>query len=461
MIDQMANLNLSLLVELSRDDSKAPEQYETLRDFLRERRCTFSGEPMPTLLKPNFISPKQSKQLHHTVEKISSALNKFIALYLESEEVRSIMKFSDIEDELFRIEPYYSFSLVISRLDAFMNDYDVKFLEFNCDSPAGTAFSDVLEEGFKDVLFDYPFLSHWKIEYINRTERFFQALKGCYREFRQAHPHFPEKPTIAIVDWDDLPTADEFVLVKRYFESKGLKAFVTSPQKFSIEGDKMYAEGEQVHLIYRRVITRELIERIDEVGAFVLGAKNALACMCNPFRSFIVGNKKILDLLTNERFQYIYDREELEVIKKTIPWTKILADNKVTYNGYVVDLHRFVTDNKEKLVVKAASSYGGKDVFLGCETDQQTWDAVVSKHIGSEDWVVQEYVNIPQEIFPEIRDGKVFLKLKKVNINPFAFTGKYGGTISRVSDKSIINVSAGGGIVPTMSVNKKKDLELA
>jgi hypothetical protein len=96
MIDQMANLNLSLLVELSRDDSKAPEQFETLREFLRERRCTFSGEPMPTLLKPNFISPKQSKQLHYTVEKISSALNKFIALYLENEEVRSIMKFSDI-----------------------------------------------------------------------------------------------------------------------------------------------------------------------------------------------------------------------------------------------------------------------------------------------------------------------------------------------------------------------------
>ena len=152
------------------------------------------------------------------------------------------------------------------------------------------------------------------------------------------------------------------------------------------------------------------------------------------------------------------DQEELEVIHRTVPWTKILADQKVVYNGYTVDLHRFVTDNKDKLVVKAASSYGGKDVFLGRETDQQTWDTVVEKHIGSEDWVVQEYVNIPQEIFPEIRDEGVYLKLKKVNINPFAFIGKYGGTISRVSDKSIINVSAGGGIVPTMSVNRKEGL---
>ncbi len=458
MIDQMANLNLSLLVELTRDDTRAPEQYENLRHFLRRRGCTFSGEPMPTLLKPNFISPKQSRLLQYNVEKISSALNKFINLYLENEEVRRIMKFSAVEEELFRIEPHYNFALVISRLDAFMNDYEVKFLEFNCDSPAGTAFSDVLEEGFKDILKSYPFLIQWKIEYINRQDRFFQALKSCYREFRQNHRHFPEKPTIAIVDWDDLPTAGEFELLKTYFQSKGLKALITSPQQFKIEGDQMLIDGEPVHLIYRRVITRELIERLDEVSDFVRGVKSEMACMCNPFRSFIVGNKKILDLLTDPRFQNIYDQEELEVIHKTIPWTKILADQKVVYNGYTVDLRRFVTDNKDKLVVKAASSYGGKDVFLGRETDQQTWDTVVEKHIESEDWVVQEYVNIPQEIFPEIRDEKVYLKLKKVNINPFAFIGKYGGTISRVSDKSIINVSAGGGIVPTMSVNRKEGL---
>lgn len=458
MIDQMANVNMSMLIELSSDDSKAPAQYESLCKFLLQRRCTFNGEPMPTLLKPNFISPKQGRQLQHTVEKISSALNKFIQLYLQNDEVKRIMKFSDHEHELFQIEPDYSFALVISRLDAFMNDYEIKFLEFNCDSPAGIAYSDVLEEGFRTILNSYNFIDHWKFEYISRQERFFQAIRSCYREFRLEHPHFPEKPTIAIVDWEGLVTADEFVLIKEFFESKGLKALITSPQKFVIDGDHMFAESEPVHLIYRRVITRELVDKIDEVGDYIKGVKNKLACMCNPYRSFIVGNKKILDLLTDERFQSIYDREELEVIKKTIPWTKILSDSKVTYNGYTVDLCRFTADNRDKLVIKKASSYGGKDVFLGRETDQKTWDQLIDKHLKSEDWVVQEYVNIPQEIFPEI-DGGVKLKLKKVNINPFAFTGKYGGTITRVSDRSIINVSAGGGIVPTMGVVKKKDLE--
>ncbi len=459
MIDQMANLNLSLLIELSRDASEAPAQLDRLNDFLVNNNCTFRGQPMPTLLKPNFISPRQNKQLQNIVKLISSALNKFINLYLENEEVRNIMKFSKAEEELFMIEPWYDCALVISRLDAFMNDYDVKFLEFNCDSPAGTAFADVLEDGFRDTLNQYPLLDQWKIEYINRTERFFLSLSECYRQFREHHPHFPEKPVIAIVDWDDLPTADEFVLVKNFFELKGLQAFVTSPQKFRIKDGQVWAENKRVHLIYRRVITKELIERLDDVSDFVTAAREGLACMCNPFRSFIAGNKKILDLLTDQRFQDIYNRDELEVINKTIPWTKILADTKATYNGYLVNLHRFVIDNKDNLVVKAASSYGGKDVVLGCETDQDTWKKVVDEHIAAEDWVVQEYVNIPQEIYPEIRDGKVTLKLKKVNINPYSFTGNFGGSITRVSDKSVINVSAGGGIVPTLNVSRKKNLE--
>jgi len=460
MIDQMANLNLSYLIELSRDGANAKAQYQNLLRYLVEERCTFKGEPMPTLLKPSFISPKQSRKLQYTVEKISSALNKFIQLYLSNEQVRKIMKFKDTENDLFFIDPGYSIPLVIARLDAFMNDYEVKFLEFNCDSPAGTAYSDILEDGFKTILDSYPFLHLWKIEYINRQERFLTALKACYKEFRQAHPDLPTKPTIAIVDWEDVSTASEFDLLKEFFEARGLTTIITSPQKFQIDGNRMVAEDQPIHLIYRRVITRELIEKLDEVQQFLQGLQQGLACMCNPFRSFIVGNKKVLALLTDHRFQDIYARDELDVIRKSIPWTKILADMKVHYNGFTVNLPQFVSDNKNKLVLKAASSYGGKDVFLGRETDQQTWDRVIETNIDSEDWVVQEYVNIPQEIFPEISDSFT-MKLKKVNINPFAFLGKYGGTISRVSDKSIINVSAGGGLVPTMCAVKKKDITVA
>jgi len=459
MIDQVAALNLSYLNDLLNNTDLTKKQNKNLWRFLKKENCAFKGEPMPFLLKPNFVSPKQAKRMQHAVEKMSAALNKFINLYLENNEVQKIMKFSKIEHELFSIDPGYSIPLVIARHDAFLNDYTIKFLEFNCDSPAGIAYSDVMEDGFKELFQNNKFSYYWKIEYINRQELFFDAFIKCYKEFRESNPSFPSNPTIAIVDWLDSACYSEFELMQKFFEEKGYKTIITDPRLLKISGNNLTADDEPIHFIYRRVITRELIEKLDEVQDLIQGIKKGLVCICNPFRSFIVGNKKVLALLKEPRFQHIFDQEEIDLIEKLIPWTKVLKDHKVTYDDFTIDLRTFISENKDKFVIKPASSYGGKDVFLGNETEQNVWDKKIKENIKSEDWVVQEYVNIPQEIYPEI--GKsVNLKLKKVNVNPFAFCGKYGGTISRVSDNSVINVSAGGGLVPTMKAMRKKDIEM-
>ena len=451
----MANLNLNYLIELLKDSKNAEHEFNKLNDFLTTRNCTFSGKAMPTLLKPNFISPKQTISLQQVVSLISSILNKFIGFYLKNKQVQNLLNFSPQEQQLFSIEPGYSIPLVISRLDAFMEDYSIKFLEFNCDSPAGTAYSDVLEQGFMNFLDKYAFLDYWKIKYFNRQEKLLNALITCYNEFKGSSSRSSHKPTIAIVDWDDVSTVSEFVLLKEFFEAKEYPTIISSPQKLKIVNSVLTADGQPIDIVYRRVITRELIQRMDEAQDFIQAVKEKLVCMANPFRSFIVGNKKVLALLTNPKYQSIYTREELDIIRNCLPWTQILRDSKVMFNNFTVDLRSFIYDNKDKLVVKPASSYGGKNVYIGRETDNETWHKIVEENIESESWVVQEYVNIPEDIFPEIKDGNISLKLKKVNINPFAIYGKYSGTITRISESSVINVSAGGGLIPTMTVVKK------
>ncbi|MEN8116646.1 MAG: hypothetical protein ABFS16_06675 [Bacteroidota bacterium] len=456
MLDPIANLNLVYLNHLDKNKTTTREQFENLNRFLLNKNCTFNQKSMPSLLKPNFISRKQTQELIYAVEQISSALVKFINLFLNNQEVRKIMNFSEKEEQLFSIDPGYNIPLVISRLDAFLQDYSIRFLEFNCDSPAGHAYSDVMEDGFKELFRDYDFLHHWEIEYFKRQDRLLNALLTCYNEFRNHSSHLPSKPVIAIVDWDDVSTLSEFYLLQKYFGEKGYKTVVCSPLNIRISNGKVLAGDDEIHLIYKRVITRELLERWNNVTGFIRCIKEKKACCCNSFRSYIVGNKKVLSLITDPRFQYIYSKEELNVIQKTIPWTKILADTKETYKNINVHLKDFIIENKDILVLKPSNLYGGKDVYLGCETDDTTWSEVMNAHISDSSWVVQEYIDIPQDIFPEISDD-VTLKFKKVNINPFVLLGKYSGTITRVSDNSVINVSAGGGLVPTFSVARKKE----
>ena len=54
---------------------------------------------------------------------------------------------SPSEDSLIRIDPGFPRPMRICRLDAFLTGYDVKFLEFNADSPAGIGYTDILHEG--------------------------------------------------------------------------------------------------------------------------------------------------------------------------------------------------------------------------------------------------------------------------------------------------------------------------
>jgi uncharacterized circularly permuted ATP-grasp superfamily protein len=123
----------------------------------------------------------------------------------------------------------------------------------------------------------------------------------------------------------------------------------------------------------------------------------------------------------------------------------------VEYHGRQVSLKTFIPENKDRLVLKPCNKYGGKDVYIGMAIGQSVWEEVMNKHMDGCDWVVQDYVDIPTDAFPGSSGPAGFIP-KYININPFSLGGKYSGAITRVSDSPVINISAGGGLVPTLTV---------
>jgi hypothetical protein len=65
---------------------------------------------------------------------------------------------------------------------------------------------------------------------------------------------------------------------------------------------------------------------------------------------------------------------------------------------------------------------------------------------------VQERVPIPEELFPVLDGSRLTFESFKVNANPFYIAGAEVGAVTRASRSSVINVSAGGGSVPTFVV---------
>jgi Glutathionylspermidine synthase preATP-grasp len=455
VIDHVNNLKLQHLVELSKlGDGCAKLEAEIAR-WLSEHDVVFGGHTIPFVLMPHFVSPGQLRRVRRAVGCLSQVLDRFCDAYPEDGRLREELDVPPAEDALIRLDPGYARPLRICRLDAFLQGYEVKFLEFNADSPAGIGYTDVLYDGLRRAI-DLPRVNaEFETAYTPMLPVLVDTLLGAYRELREgtggrrdaasARRDLPETPRLALVDVEGSPSVPEFRIICAAVRRSGVDAVHATLDQVTYDGSLLRVGGEPVHLVYRRALLEDLPE-----GDLIAAARDRRAAVVNPFRARVANNKKLFALLQDPRFAHLLNERERSVIAETIPWTRILRPGRVTYGEWVVDLLGFASDNRERLVMKPASDYGGHGVSLGIETAQAEWDALIEQHAERGDFVVQEYVPVPEEMFPTVEDGHVQMRLKRFNINPFGIGGRYAGMITRISDRAVINVSAGGGLLPSV-----------
>jgi glutathionylspermidine synthase len=453
MIDHVNNLKLQYLVELSKLGDRCAGLEQHVATWLHEHDVVFNGATIPFVLMPHFVSPGQLRRVKHSVDRLSRVLDRFCDAYPQEAALRDELAVSPEEDSLIRIEPGYPRPMRICRLDAFLAGYDVKFLEFNADSPAGIGYTDILYEGLTTAI-DLPRVrQEFDTAYTPMLPELIATLLDAYGHVRARHEDLPERPRLALIDAEGSPAVPEFRITCAAAAGQGIDAVHGTLAELDYDGSTLHLRGEPVHIVYRRA----LLEDLDQAD-LVAAARDGRVCIVNPFRARVANNKKLFALFDDPRFAHLVEGDELEVVQKTIPWTRVLRPGRVSYGTWTIDLLPFVADNRERLVLKPASSYGGHNVSLGMETPQERWEEIIAAHAERADFIVQEYVPVPEEMFPTIEGGHVQMRLKRFNINPFGIGGRHAGSITRISDRAVINVSAGGGLLPSVIGRHKRRL---
>ncbi len=431
------------------DPVAAREMLEWINAQQIKKEVMFGGDPVPTLLRPNFLSGEQTKLLEHVALVVMNALEKVVRLYFESDTLHGVIRLNPLEREIVSFDTGLDRVILKGRLDAFLQGLDLKFLEFNCDSPAGLAYGEVQSEIFDETEIMKRVKEKFRIDWVPRRQMMLDALLQAYREYGGKE----EKPHFAITDWRDVKTIHEFYMLKHYFEARGYPTSVCDPREFEISGGRLCVGGRPVDMVYRRVIIREVLDRKDEVRDFLQAYRDHLVCVANPFKSKVVSNKSTLAVLTDSRFDNLFTAEENEIKYRHIPWTRNLIPGMVDYRGAQEDIFELAARAQDSFVIKPADGYGGKDVYIGHEVSKSEWsDVLDTAAAGGRVWVLQTLVDIPEEDFPIFENRRFSLEKRKVNLNPFTIGGRYAGCISRISKYSIINVSAGGGMVPTFTL---------
>lgn len=437
---------------LSGRADRAPKAIAEYEEKVHESLVKFGRFTIPSFYKPHFITPEQEKQVKRVTQLVMSMLDKVVNLYFTDPYLAPMFHLSDTAKQLMQFDPGYSRTACIARLDSFMDGDNLKIVEFNCDSPAGMAYADLLEEMLCDSELFKEFLQNHIVKRVSRRQQLLDTLLAQYGEFGGAN----SKPNIAIVDWRTVRTRPEFEALKVYFEEKGFPTNIADPRDLEFKNGKL-CDGEfKIDLVYRRVIFSELLDKMDECQDLITAYKTRAICMVNPLKSRLAATKSVMSILTNPSYNQLFTDEENDVKEKNIPWTRRIVDAEKFYGGRKIYLLDFLKDEKETLVLKPAEGYGGTDVVMGCECTNDEWNKAIDKALKG-DWVVQECVRIPTMSVPTVINGKLEFSLKKVNLNPFALNGRYGGSLSRLSDEAIINVTHGGGLVPTLATEEVRD----
>lgn len=431
-----------LVAQLDDEILKDPSINQTLFDELlalqRELGLLHGTRPTCPFLRPHFLSSNKYKEIIHATNVLAKAFERMADAALQDKNLLSELCLTEKEERMARMETGYKALCVTSRLDAFLSEDGFKFMEYNAENPAGISDQMQLEKVLTKVPHAHEFLSNNKHWTPKPHERLLESLLAAYNE-RGGET----KPQIGIIDWKGVSTESEFYVLKDYFESCGFPTIVADPHDLDFDGEHLYANGFRIDIFYKRVVIHEFLEKFDDTHPLIKAYEQGRVCMANSFRTKLAHKKNGFAILSDAHYKNLFTQEQQEMIRRHIPWTRRIKEERTTYENEEVDLLELVREKRERFVLKPNDDYGGHGISIGWEMTGSVWETALNNAL-EKDYVVQERVRIQKLTLPAFSD-----KLERpellIDFNPFVFPQGAEGALIRLSTSSLVNITQGGG----------------
>lgn len=449
---ELAKSYKELMTWMSKNPDEVIKNRQDFQERVVKKRCFYGDSAMPTTLMPLFLKQKSLNNIKYACEVADQIIEKCLDLYFTDEYVREYFAFHpSIPKEWLHTDPGYKKKTIINRLDILFDGKNLKFIEFNTDNPGGRGWTDIYEELYAENPMYKGLIENFGIKNQRSVVKGeFDSIMACFKEM-----NISDKPRLALVDFGSSGIRGDIEIIRDYFIEHGVEANTIDARDFEYRNGKLYSNGVSFNMIHRGLRAEFFLKYPKELKDFHKGVQNGAACLVNSFRSVLGSEKSMLSFISNPLNSHYFTEEENKVIKKHIPWTRKFDETiTISKEGEEVTLKAYMISHREELVIKPATGAGGYGVMVGKSTDPMKWNNIVDAYSGDPGWIVQDYTEIPTVKLPVIRKNKIVFENKFLNISPYVFNGKYVGSLGRVSDKDVINVSAGGGIIPIFTVKE-------
>lgn len=444
-MDALAQRTADVYVSLLRDERGLQEEIERdLENRFRAASLTFGGRTLCPFAMPQFVSRADYDRVRVTARAVYAATVK--AWRALGPALHDAVGLTPEERELVSLDPGSESPSPLSRLDSFLGAREYSFVEMNAETPAGLGYSELLSDVFEGLGVMRRLKQRFRLHRPAPAAKLLETLVACYRHSGGRE----DRPVIAVVDYDEVPTRTEHHILADFFRARGFEAIVCDPRKMTFGGGALRSDGRRVDIVYKRLLVNELLEKADAVRPLIDAARARACVFVNPFACKPIHKKAIFAILTDEAHGALFTGAERAEIAAHVPWTRLVKEGPANRGGQTIDLIGWTRENRERLVLKPNDEYGGKGVFLGFESSAAEWDRAIDAALRSP-YVVQEKVDIAHQPFPQIGPG-LPVKDYVVDLDPYLFFGEVEGFLTRLSASSLANVTSGGGQTPAFVV---------
>ena len=292
---------------------------------------------------------------------------------------------------------------------ALINAYLLQAQRTCCAESAQTAF----------MHFDLPVL----------LDRFMSSFESEWR--RQGRTS--QLKSIAIVDQSprEQYLYPEFVLFQRMFETRGIPAFISSPDTLSFRDGALWHGTQRIDLVYNRLTDFDLSKPESQALRSAYLA-DAVVLTPNPRAHALFANKKNLALLTNEKLlrQWGVAEEFIATLLKGIPRTELVEHAEPDE----------LWGRRNTVFFKPSSGFGSKAAYRGDKVTRKVWNEILTS-----DYVAQEIVR------PSARtisiDGQI--QSMKADLRNYTYDGEVQLIAARFYEGQTTNFrTRGGGFAP-------------
>jgi len=390
----------------------------------------YKGAPVPYLYIPRIFDKADWETFNSAISQMMALSKHVIALYMEKPEIRAYYGFDKRLEELICLPHGYDTVVPMGRFDIFYyGDGHYQFCELNADG--ASAMNE--EKELSEILKNTEAMRSYDFEKMPEPCELFESWVASVRKIYANYLSKKGKTlkenatfTVGIVDILEKGSPLEFEVFKKTFEAAGIACHIVDARTLEYVDGKLMAGEHVIDVVYRRLVTKDLMDAYDTLGALITAMKEDAACVIGPIKTQVIHTKRFFEVLYSDVLRPYLSADEIAFIETHIPFTAPLTEK----NLYL--------QNKDEYIIKPVDYYASKGVCAGRDYNDADWHALLSDKYNG-DFVIQRYCPYALVENVTLENGKLVVDTFRHITGLFVYDETLVGAYSRAGRNAIIS----------------------